>query len=336
MTEITYTNSSTSCFRRCPREYDLRYRRRLSPHGEDREVLQVGRAWHKAHDAFEKAVDPAHAQPAAYEAIQRHAPGDAWKEKLSRLFAGYLWRWSREPLEIVQAERVFRVELDGFIGEGQIDAVARIDGRLGLVERKTSGEDLAPGAPYWDRLRMDSQLSFYAAAFRELVGEPPAFILYDVVRKPTIRPKNLVKKDMQRLRMELRSKGVGTYYGQQFSADVVEAALHGGTETTALYGARLTADIGDRPDFYYQRRFVPRTELDMRAARADVAHTVGMIRHLESGAPFFPRNPESCARFGLCDFFGLCSNNDYPDHDTVPGGFARREHLHPELHTDGN
>lgn len=329
----SYTHSCLSCFRRCPREFDLRYLRQLEREGDEREVLQVGTTWHRAHDARSKVATGTMTSTftpdeAAYATITAHAPGALWAEKLRRLFAAYAWKWASSPFEILQSEHAFEYTKNGSRRRGQIDGIIRIGNRVGNLERKTSGEDIDPGSPYWERQRMGAQVSVYANAFQEIMGHAPNFTLYDVVRKPTIRPKSLVKKDVTRLRAELTVSGVATYFGEEFDATEIEAALADGRETARLYGARLTADIGDRPDFYFQRQVIDRTNKDLDDAEADTDMTISMIESLDG---WFPRNPDACATFGLCDFFGLCSNGEYPDPSAVPAGFQRREHLHPEL-----
>lgn len=326
----SFTNSVDTCARRCARELELRYEFQLSPGFEDREVLQVGDAWHRGHDVLATTSNP----ELTYGAISTHAPGELWQEKLRRLFAAYLWRWQAQPLRIVHSEHRFDVVIAGEHRRGRIDAIAEIDGRRGIVERKTTAEDINDGAPYWDRLRMDTQLSTYDVSYRLLCGEPPAFILYDVVRKPTIRPKGILKKDAERFRRALATKGAASYFGELFSAPEIDAALAHDLETSRMYGARLTSDIGDRPDFYFARRMVPRTDLDLEHATRDTVATMQYVRWLESRGEPFPRNPNACNVFGLCDFFGLCSNNEYPGAGRVPDGFKRREHLHPELDDD--
>ncbi len=336
----SFTNSSLSCFRRCPREHDLRYGQRLKVAGEDREVLQVGQAWHKAHDASSQTVRRlgassapiegavAAGESAAYAAIANHAPGDAWNEKLRRLFAAYRWRWALHPMNIIHSEHTFSyTPTGGAERRGQIDGVVEIDGQIGLLERKTSSEDLDDGSNFWQRQRMGTQVSFYALAFRELTGRAPAFTLYDVVRKPTIRVKTIIKKDAARMRAECDAKGAAVYFGEEFDEEHVTAALYEGRETLSMYGARLTADIGDRPDFYFARKIIPRTTRDLDLAEIDTQATIFQIQGME----FFPRNPDACATFGLCDFFRLCSNGEHPNIGVIPDGFERREHLHPEL-----
>ena len=341
----SFTNSCLSCFRRCPREFDLRYNKQLERADNDREVLRVGSCWHKAHDAASKVdsgtmTSTSTGDAAGFAAIDDHAPGGLWKEKLRRLFAAYRWRYANQDLNIIESEKTFEYSLEGTIRKGQMDGVIEIGGQIGVLEYKTSSEDLADGSVFWSRLRMASQPSFYATAFREITGETPAFVLYDVTRKPTIRPKAITKKDAARMRADIKAHGVTSYFAEPFESEEVEAAIFDGRETLSMYGARLTADIGDRPDWYFQRNPIYRTSLDLALAEEDTRQTIQMIENRPSHEGYssgpFPRNPDACTTFGVCDYFSLCSNDEYPNGDTLPDGFTRREHLHPELEENTN
>jgi hypothetical protein len=180
---------------------------------------------------------------------------------------------------------------------------------------------------YWDRLRLNVQVGLYASA----CGFVPDFILYDVVRKPTIAPKNLSKADRARLGKGVETVGWESYFGEKFTAEQLAAPLEEGRESIDLYGARLTADIGNRPDYYFARREVARTQQDYDTLLENLCQQVDVIQHAQENG-LMHRNPDSCAVFGRCKFFGLCSNNIRPrEGDPVPDGFRRREHLHPEL-----
>ena len=330
--DATYTNSALTTHRRCGREFQIRYERQLERVGDDREVLQVGSTWHKAHEARDKGGNP-------YDAISRHAPSALWAEKLSRLFAAYLWYWEDQPLDVERPEFTFGVEIEsGVTGDpipflGQIDGVIRISGRRGILERKTTSEDLSADSRYWDRLRMDTQVGAYSLAFRKEFGEMPAFVIYDVVRKPTIRAKSLTKADVARMKEENDEHGFAGYFGEKFQGAELEEALATKRESLGMYGARLTADIGDRPDWYFARREVQRTQQDLEAAATDIGHHVAQIE-FDRGHGGFARNPDACNTFGLCDFFDLCANNADISTGKVPDGFQVREHRHPELHDD--
>ncbi len=322
MTDTTYTNTSLSTARRCLREFELRYDQRLELDREDREVLQVGQAWHRA---FNSDNDPHVLSP--FDAITEHAPSVLWAEKLRRLYAAYHWYWQSQDFRVVESEHTFYVVLNGITYEGQIDGIIELeDGRRGILERKTTGFGLEAGSFYWDRLRLDVQVGLYSLA----VHPRPSFILYDVVRKPTILPKLISKKDAQRMRFELNKKGTATYF-EEFHADVVEVALASGRENAELYGARLTADIGERPDFYFARREVPRTSDDYDQLLRDLDQQVRVIEYAREKESLH-RNPDACNAFGKCDFFGLCSSNIHPSGvGEPPDGYRRRERLHPEL-----
>lgn len=336
----TYTNSSLATFRACPRKYELRFNQRLERATEDqREALTVGHVWHMAHDVQAKGGDP-------YKAIADHAPTLLWVVKLSRMFAAYGWYWKTQALNIVESERSFRTLqgslpfstfCDDPVFEGQIDGVVwTADGRRGIVERKTTADSLAADSDYWKKLRLDVQVGIYALAEGASAGNKsrvPDFILYDVARKPTIIPKGLTIKDRQRMRMELDSRGVATHFGEEFNATQLAAPLFETQhEDEHLYGARLTADIGDRPDYYFARREVPRTINDYNGLIKDLDMQVEMIVRTQERSLWF-RNPDACHAFGTCEFFSLCSNNVHPARDVPPPeGFRRREHLHPELH----
>jgi len=96
-------------------------------------------------------------------------------------------------------------------------------------------------------------------------------------------------------------------------------------ETVQEYGQRLTDDIRIRPEYYFRRQEVARSQADIDAAVEDVA-CVGRLIELEQ----FPRNTASCTRYGECPYFTACSVNARPA-DGVPVGFERLETAHPEL-----
>jgi hypothetical protein len=318
----SFTNSSLSSARRCLQQHRLRYDLRLErDRDEDREPLLIGNLWHAAHDLQFQGGDP-------FKLIDEKAPSRLWAVKLRRLFAAYGWYWQKQPLEILAAEERFLVQHAGERYQGRKDARIRIDGRVGMLERKTTSEGLEGTSSYWDRLRMDTQTGFYALSEETR----PAFILYDVVRKPTIIPKRLTKAEVARMQKELAKHG-GANYFEILGPDEIEEALSLGHETPELYGARLTSDIGNRPDFYFARREVHRTNADYRTLIRNVEAEARVIRFAQDSGAIF-RNPDACTALGTCEFFGLCSNNVAPADDEIPAGFRRRKHLHPELADD--
>lgn len=318
---MTYTNTSLATARRCLTEFDLRYMQQLEPEGADSEALQVGQTWANALDVEHKGGEP-------YLAIQKRAPSAIWEEKIRRLFAAHYWYWKDQPFKVIETERTFCVEHLGVEYEGRLDGIVEMDdGRRGLLECKTTSDSVDAGSLFWDRLRLDVQVGLYALALPML----PSFILYDVVRKPTINPKNLSKADVARLRKETQGGGAGIYFGESFTAEQLAGPIEEGRESIEMYGARLTADIGNRPDYYFARREVTRTAADYQTLMDNLVSQVEVIEYAQISHNMH-RNPDACATFGRCRFFGLCSNNIRPQEgDPSPDGFRRREHLHPEL-----
>lgn len=319
----SYTNTSLTTARRCLTEYDFRYLQLLEREPDasfDREALAVGECWHKAQEAHARGED-------AYAAIAKHAPNELWQVKISRLFAAHGWFWQSQPFKVIEPEREFLVELDGRRFRGKLDLYIEMpDGRRGLVEYKTSGEDVSDTSSYWTRLRMNVQVTLYALA----LPAQPDFILYDTVRKPTIRPKSIVKKDAERMLAEIAKGGAATYFGETFGEAEIRAAI-ASEETPAMYGARLTSDIGDDPRKYFARREVPRTIQDYATLRKNLLQQVALLEFARDNG-LMHRNPEACDAFQTCEFFALCSNNIRPQiGDAPPDGYRRRDRLHPEL-----
>lgn len=336
------TNSSLACARRCLTEYDLRYNMRLEPiprvgEEDENDPLDVGTAWHKAHEAFglaslspEEDYAPGQASTAAYDAIAKHAPSDLWREKLRRLFAAHAWYWQSQPFKVLEPESEFDVVFEGNRYRGKTDGVIQIpDKRIGILEIKTSSDGVEDGSSYWDRLRLDVQVGLYAITRERL----PDFILYDVTSKPTIRPKSITKADVTRMRAEIQKHGFATYFGEKFTPDQAEPAIEAAQESIAFYGARLTSDIGNEPQSYFARREVPRTVRDFETLKDNLRQQVALLRFAEQNG-LMHRNPESCTvSHRRCDFLGLCSTNTRPTtaDKKLPAGFQRRAQKHVEL-----
>ena len=82
--------------------------------------------------------------------------------------------------------------------------------------------------------------------------------VWDVVRKPSIRPKKLVAKE-HRAAVSLEE-----YCGQKLSADTVETLHNTERETNEMYEVRLAHDCTkERPHHYFQRQPVPRLDAEL-------------------------------------------------------------------------
>jgi hypothetical protein len=224
------------------------------------------------------------------------------------LLRGYDVQWSHQRLEIVGVEDEFRAPLINpttmrssktWTLAGKIDARATLDGRRLIVEHKTTSEDISPAADYWLKLQMDHQLSIYTIG-AEALGWPPDGCLYDVIKKPAIRP------------LEVNSRRTEP-------------------ETPIEFRARLRAAIEEEPERWFQRKEIPRTEMQLIEFLYD-AWAQGRSMADDHAAERAPRNPEACHLFGRCSMWAVCSAGLRPEEH--PDLYRRIGHVHPELTED--
>jgi hypothetical protein len=330
------TNSQVNTARTCLRKnwfsYEFGIRRDV-----DAQPLRFGSALHLGLDAWKQPRKPDQepgywthikAAVAEYDATRPADAGEDWtveREQLARLLAGYFWRWEQAPMKWIASELEFRLPLvnpttgrksRSWLFAGKVDGIAELpDGRLAIVEHKTSGQGLEPESDYWKRLRIDSQISLYWQAAKAL-GYNVQTIIYDVIRKPTIRPKAVTKAAQKEI------AETGLYCGE-----AAEVCDH---ETPSMYGARLNCDIGERPDYYYARQEIPRVEQDLADAMNDLWQTAKILSDCRSRG-HWPRNTSACIGFGRCQYFDLCANGYDCKAGNVPDGFIRVDNTHPEL-----
>ncbi len=292
------TASRMACLLACPRRHFWRYEIGLT-RTVGAPALRFGSAWHRAMearwrgDAYEFALAAAVGIAPEVDELQAAT--------LAGLLSAYYARYADDPVRDLQPEIEFsepiRYSRD-FRAAGKIDGLgAHRDGRAVLVEHKTTSENVAPDSDYWLRLRADKQIAQYVLAARGL-GRDVELVLYDVVRKPAIRPKQ--------------------------------------NETDEDFGRRLADDAKARPEFYFARREVPVIDQDLAEfaiERRQIGRLIARLRReeraLERREHAWPRNigSLSCAR---CDFESFCLQNLSVDPAHPPAGFTVGP-VHPEL-----
>jgi hypothetical protein len=282
----------------CPRKHFWRYEVGLR-RTVDADALRFGTAWHTAMEARWSGADVEAAFAAALAG--KTELGEVQLATLSGMLAGYYTCYAADPIKSVHPEVEFRHPLAGsrtFESAGKIDGLAVMhDGRLGLVEHKTAGCDIAPDSDYWLRLRGNAQVMQYVLAARAL-GWDVALVIYDVARKPAIRQKQ--------------------------------------GESAEQFGDRLGADTKERPEFYFARREVPILEDDLaefEVQRQVLARQIlscrGEARRATRPEHGWPRNVSEMT-CKLCDYAGFCLQNAVIDSEHPPAGFAVGE-IHGEL-----
>jgi len=308
-----YTTSELKCARACLRQHRYRYVDLRRPHTRS-EALRFGTLWHTGLEVYSTAG----IEQALRELDQRADDVDAFaRVVVEELLVGYAIRWEEDGLTAVSVEQKFEFELDDVLLGGRLDAVVRDrDGRLHVMEHKTTASDIEAGSLYWERVRtLDTQVSLYIRGARAL-GHAVEDCIYDVVRKPTIRPLKATPEESRKY-TKATAKEPSRLYANMRETD----------ETPEEYRLRIRADIAERPDWYYARGTVVRLEAEERAFARDVEQQVAVLGFAIERS-YAPHNPDACSAFGGCEYLPVCTGAANINDDTL---FRTAVTAHEEL-----
>lgn len=288
------TSSMRSKFSACHRAFKFCYQDLKRP-VKTSDALTFGKAFHEFLEAYWTGKEGPEEMPST---------GDEFQDMtLLALFEGYKARWGAEDAakyEKVAAEVGFTAPLMNpetggtsktFQLAGKIDAIAKekATGKTLIVEHKTTSQDIGPGSDYWRKLPIDGQVSGYYVGAKAS-GYEVENCLYDVVRKPALNPYKATPEDKRK-------------YNKDGS---LSKACRESDETAQEWYERVKADIASRPDYYFQRLEIARSEndlveylFDMWATAREIADAVRLNR--------WSRNPQSCSLFGQCEYFDVCT-----------------------------
>lgn len=270
-----------------------------------------------------------------YEQIPDGKTYDDWRtEQLTILRSLFAYRWlygqgsQYEPiaseiwfeLPIIDPSTGKKMQKAKFVGK--IDQLIR-DKQNGLVyifERKSTSQSLDSGQ-YWNRLRLDTQITGYLWAARvcQQLGKfgkdwpPIQGVFYDVWHKPDIKPRKTTNKEHEKW---LASK---TYYKEP-----LETWPENGFETPEMYASRLSADICERPEHYFASREIPRQDSQLVAFEIELANLVKHIRYVDKNNLWFSHD-RMCEVPFYCEFRSLCYSGQCVKPDDVPEGYRRKK-----------
>ncbi len=301
---------------------------------------------------------------AAYEHVPASIEPTAWAVEraiLAYSVAGWLWYYGNDEITTVATEIPFELPLRNPASGralphvcrlGKIDRLGRRgDGRPFLVEYKSTSKAIDSGSTYWARLNLDTQINTYLQAIRELqllgaldsrgIGATDPLIsevLYDVWKRPGIRPRKLTQADSKEFAES------GEYCGQMFEADLrlggfdkrvivdgmeaeVEPGKKPGTfalrETPDMFGARLLQSIYEEPEKHFARKLVVRTDAELRAAQVEMCHIYWAMRRMHRDDLWWI-NENQCEATFKCPYIPICYQKlDVYDGETTPPGFRR-------------
>lgn len=290
------TNSRRRCFNKCPKLYFYTYQQGYRPIRTS-DALRFGSLFHGALELYWLCgIDAA----INWLFEQKETDYNVYeKETAKQLMIGYDLFWKDEIPEDAIPELEFRAPLINpdtmgesrtFLLAGKIDVVVPSQKRI--VEHKTTSDSIEPDSDYWDALSIDGQISgYYTGA--EALGHDVTECLYDVIRKPMLRPKQATPMEDRKYKKD------GTLYANQRDSD----------ETVEEYGLRLAEDIASRSERYFARKVITRLEDDMADYMADMWGCAREIREAQNNNRW-PRNPDQCLAYGRCPFFGVCTKTE--------------------------
>lgn len=351
MTQLL-TYSRQDCFKTCRKKEWWSYEMRIRP-VQDARALRMGSVFHAALEGLANGMALSVVVTIIQEAY-RYCPEqfDAMEwahecETLTRLVCGYQWRWQNNGLEYIATEKGFDLPLNNpatgkptptFRLAGKIDGIVRLeDGRLAVMEHKTIGEAIDSDAPLWKRLRIDHQISFYVIAARRM-GYDVASVLYDVTRKPTIKPADVAMTDGDGFKIvtDFTNMRVFTKGGKPRQTGDKEKGYTLNTRpmTVEEWGVKLNNDISERPDYYFAQVEIPRLDMELEECNEEVWQIQKTIRDAQlNGWWFRTVGRETCK---YCSYFDFCDSGFNPSIDPVPEGFEVVDNPHPELKEKDN
>lgn len=328
------TISEVRSFKTCALKHHYRYRL-LRRAITEAYALTFGTLWHLGLEVWWKAGgDPAFRLTAALTVVREQPNVDPFDlVRIEELLLGYTARWGEDPqeqYETIDAEVEFRAPIINprtkaasrtFQQGGKLDVLARRkdDGRVVIVEHKTTSEDVSLGADYWRLVSaVDPQVSTYMQGARAL-GYEPDHCVYDVVRKPTIRPLEATPLDKRKYLVK-----TGELYANQRAED----------ETPEEFRLRLREKIAEAPDRYFARGHVVRLEADEARHAWGMWQTTQIMREAQN-EELYPPNGDACMAFHRpCEYLGVCGGEISIDDDnhfrTASGA---HEELNQELST---
>lgn len=308
-----FTNSSTTCFRRCPKEYYYRYvlLRRTEAKAE---ALVFGSAIHRALNVWWMAseLSPLKRLNQAIETIGNCNLDQFTRVKAEELLMGYTAMWGDVNSTIVGVEQKFEIErqtfsMNPYTLTGSIDAITSEH----IVEHKTSSMDIQPHSDYWEHIQsLDGQVSTYLEGVRE-IGLDITKCMYDVIHKVKLEPLKATPKESRKY-----TKAGELYKGQREQDEDIHE-----------FRARVRADIVSRPSYYFVRQMIVRLPQQFEDHLDDIDSTVRMIRYCDSSKSY-PRHTNACDRFGRkCEYHRVCCGNDSIDSNN----FYTATEIHEEL-----
>lgn len=208
-----------------------------------------------------------------------------------------------------------------FINGGIVDVDMEDAGGHGIMDHKSTIDAIDdPNSPYWQQLIVESQLDHYLL-LKHINGEKTDWAVWDVMRKPGIRPRAITKAEQKEF------ESTGKYFGFYAPTEAFQVGVTQGRETLPLYEIRLVAELVENGPRYFQRRRITRLAGEVLTYAEELwdngQEFIQARRNERRG-----RNSGACMSYGrACMYLGLCAGQDTVE----SGNWRKKEYVHGEL-----
>jgi len=329
------TNSSLSCYRKCPREYFYRYVL-LKDVVHTPNAMMFGKAMHAGlaawwtspattlgcdltdaskDDRVGDALEAMH-NSAKESGLNKYdvCMGDA-------MLAAYESKWGDAQFSHIEVN----VDWSARFGStsnllGSFDGIV-VDGNgtKMLLEHKTTSLGIGAGSDYMTDVHcMNTQVSQYMLA-SNILGLNCDGMLYDVLRKPFISPFLATPEECRIYTKPSAKSGVPRLYARQREND----------ETPAEFYRRAKDALTEDSHGHFVRDMVHRTTNELLEYSEEVSDVLCGISRSKN-LHVYRRNPGSCMSYGRqCPFYGVCTKTKTLD----SVAFIDKKKKHNELVT---
>jgi hypothetical protein len=261
---------------------------------------------------------------------------------------GYNWWYDDSDYTVEHLEQEFNIPMQSpTTGNnlranliGRIDRVFSSGPNRFVHEYKSTSSSVDPDSDMWKRLTLNTQTRLYTYAAHRL-GLGMCGVIYDVWRKPAIRPKKLTQAESKKFAAD------GLYCGESFnisqmtkmlpSGDItltvnshpaeVEPGAKEGTfairETPEMFGARLLQDITTRPDHYFARKELVHRAANIQEFEWELFFIYKTIANMKNTGAWYTDESQCEATF-KCPYTDFCYNHRVVAEDEIPEGFTKR------------
>ena len=278
---------------------------------------------------------------------------EEWEtEKITILYTliGYRWWYEQQDADytVESLEQNFDIPLLSPITganlqgrlRGKIDRVFACGENRFVHDYKSTSKAIDPDSTFWSHLTLDTQTRLYTYAAKQL-GLGMCGVMYDAWHKPGIKPKKLSQGDSKKF------VETGEYCGEEFTVVAWDTSDAGGTrrvrvngkqaeiepgkkegtfairETPQMFGARLLADITERPEFYFARKEVVHHSTSIKAFEHQLCNIYYTIREMTKTNRWW-ENEHECEATFKCAYMDFCYNNIEIGPDECPDNFTKR------------